>query len=224
VYTLTIVLFFLGIGRNFVTLILLFLFEILQNLNYLTLNGGDNLLKFILIYYVFTNSFEYFSLQKPFNILPKKINNILSNLAVLSICFHLCLSYFISSIHKLHTDVWFNGVALYYILNLDRFKGTYLNDILSRNGIFVTVSTYGTIIIELLFPILIWVKKVKPYLIISATFLHLSIYILMMLYDFEILFIMCYGFFFDDVEIKKIYHKIFKANSKYDIVIKKIIY
>ena len=45
-----------------------------------------------------------------------------SNLAGFSICLHLCFIYFISAIHKIHADVWFNGVATYYTFNIERFK------------------------------------------------------------------------------------------------------
>lgn len=74
IYVILIVLYFFGIGKNLTALILFFFYEILQNLCPSILNGGDNLLKFIMIYMIFIDSYNYFSIK------PKilKIKNILS--------------------------------------------------------------------------------------------------------------------------------------------------
>jgi len=59
----------------------------------------------------------------------------------------------------------------------------------------VTLGTYFTLAFELLFPILIWYKKHRLWLLISGVFLHLGIYVTMMIFDFEIYFVAIYGFF-----------------------------
>jgi len=93
------------------------------------------------------------------------------------------------------------GVANYYILNLDRFKGTSSSKYISKNYIFVTLSTYVTMFWELSFPYLIWTKKLKITLIAIGVLLHLAIYIFFMIHDFEILFIATYILFFTDREL-----------------------
>ena len=123
---------------------------------------------------------------------------------------HLCLIYFISAIHKIHADVWFNGVATYYTFASERFGGTKYNKYLVQSGVFVTVTTYFTLLWELSFCFLVWVKKVRIYLLLGGALLHLGIYVFMMIHDFQILYIMVYGFFFTDDELKSYYNK-FKA-------------
>ncbi|WP_162074128.1 hypothetical protein [Chryseobacterium fistulae] len=169
--------------------------DVLQKLCPHILNGGDNLLKFILLYMVFANSFTYFCIHKS---KEKKdsISNVLSNLSVLSICIHLCLIYFISALHKTNATVWFHGVATYYTFQLERFSGTSLNSILAKNSYFVVISTYFTLILELYYPVLVWFKKPKTIVILCMISLHAGIAVFMMLYDFQFIFILVQGFFY----------------------------
>jgi hypothetical protein len=196
IYIFLLLLFLFGFGKNLTGLALFLFYDILQKLCPQVLNGGDNYIRFILLYYVFSDSFEYFSINKGYRQRYSRIKNFLSNLAGLSICIHLCLIYFISAINKIHSDVWFNGVATYYTMNIDRFRGTEFNRLLSQNSLFVTITTYGTWLLELCYPFLVWFRQTKIVVIILMIFLHLGIGIFMMLYDFQLAFIMAQGFFF----------------------------
>lgn len=180
-----------GIFKNITTILLCLCNFILTDTFAIFGNGGDNFLYFIMIYMSFTNSYSYFSISKYNETL---FTNMISNLGVYAILLHLCLIYFMSAIHKIHSDVWFNGVATYYILNLDRFCSP-INYLFCKNAFFIAFSTYSTILFEIFFPVLVWFKKTKNYVLISGILMHLGIYFFMMIYDFEILFIMIYGFF-----------------------------
>lgn len=218
-YLTLIVLFLFGIGRNFTAFGIFICLEIQQRLCYTILNGGDNLFKFAVLYMIFINSYEFFVLKKKVNV-PSKISSLISNLATYSILIHLCLVYFISAVHKIHADVWFNGVANYYILSSERFRGTPINPQLAKNGVFVTFTTYLTIAIELFYPILIWLKKTRNIMIFLALSLHIGIYIFMMIYDFQIVFIAIQGFFIPNKIWLYWYtaiRKKFNFLSKYDI-------
>jgi hypothetical protein len=196
-YLTLIILYLFGIGRNLTALGVFICLEIQQRLCHTVLNGGDNLFKFVVLYMVFINSYEYFVIKKSAKI-KSGLSNLVSNLAAYSICIHLCLVYFISAIHKIHADVWFNGVANYYILSSERFRGTPYNTSLARSGLFVTLTTYFTILVELFYPVLIWLKKTRILMIIAALVLHIGIYIFMMIYDFQIVFMVIQGFFIPD--------------------------
>lgn len=215
-YITLILLFLFGIGKRFTALLLFFSVEIIQNLAWTTLNGGDNLLKFVILYFVFVDSFSRFSI-KPITYKKeefKKLNNFVSNIAGYSICIHFCLVYFVSAVHKLNADVWFNGVATYYVLGSERFQGTPWNLSLIKNGVFVTLSTYGTILIELGFPFLVWFKKTRNVMILLAISLHMGIGIFMMLYDFQILFVVMLGVFVSQEQWELISRKVYQFFSK----------
>ncbi|GAA5041468.1 hypothetical protein GCM10011506_43180 [Marivirga lumbricoides] len=204
------VLMLFGIGKRITILFVFLLFELFQRMNGLVLNGGDNLMKFILLYMCFADSFDYFSIQQTHykGGSKNKINNLITNLAAFSIIMHLCLAYFVSGIFKLHSDVWFNGVASYYTLSLERFQGTPFNNQLAQNGYFVTITTYGTLFLELYFPVLIWIKKIRYPLLIAGILLHLSIFSLMMIYDFQFVFIMVYCLFLSNKEWETLFAKV----------------
>ncbi len=210
VFVFFLLLFLFGLGKNFTALIIYLLYDILMKLCPQILNGGDNFFKFILLYLVFADSFQYFSLEKYKESRFAGPRNFLSNLAGLSVCIHLCFIYFISAIHKLHADLWFNGVATYYIFSSDRFNGTPFNTALSKNTVFVVFSTYGTILIELFYPVLVWVKKLTKTMVVLAALLHLGIAVFMMLYDFQTIFIFAQGFFFTNEQWLRQYER-FKA-------------
>lgn len=194
-----------GIGKH-LTAFLLFFSVVLYFEPFVFLaNGGDNLLYFILIYMTFTNSYRYLTLYKQYK--TSSLGNIFSNLASFSIMLHMCLAYFISGIHKVNADVWFNGVATYYIWQLERFNAP-ITDLFYKNSVIIAVTTYTTILFEILFPFLIWFKQLRPLLLIFGIILHLGIYFTMMIYDFEILFIMIYGFWISNNKWKHIFYKI----------------
>jgi len=197
------ILFAFGIFRYFTPLLLYISVEIVQRAYPFILNGGDNLLKFLLLYMIFTDCYRYFTLNNSTGQKKDSISYFVNQISVLSIKIHLSLIYFVSAIFKLNAKVWFSGVATYYTLQLERFKGTEMNNILAKNGIFVTLSTYITLIWELAFPFLAWHKTGKYVVFALGIMIHLGIYIFMMIHDFEILFMMCYGFFISDEEWKK---------------------
>jgi len=195
VYIFLIGMYAFGVGRYFTAVLLFLCFEIIQRLCHVILNGGDNLMKFCLLYMVLIDSYRYFSLTKARSIKFSSYRNFISNIGGYLICIHTCIVYFFSAAHKIHADVWFNGIATYYTFLLERFKGTGLNDHLGRNGFFVTVTTYATLLIEISYPFLVWFRQTKLPVIICAVLMHISIYVFMMIYDFQIVFIAVQGFF-----------------------------
>lgn len=195
-----------GVGKNVTVLLLFITVDIIQRLNGYLLNGGDNFLKFILLYMAFVNSFTRFALSPK----PKITDNnswafLLHKGGLLSIKIHLCLIYFISGLAKANAKVWYNGVATYYTLNLERFAATSYNKVLSQNGYFVTLSTYATLLWELAFPLTVWISKLRIPTLVLGLFFHLGIYFLMMIHDFEILFMAAYGLFISDSEWSRFY-------------------
>ena len=196
-YIVVIVLNIAGIGR-WGTAFLLFLFQyLLQQMNYTILNGGDIMVRLMLFYMIFANSYQYFVLFKEKNTASKerKLQNLISNLAAFSIMFQLCLTYFLSGMEKLLDPIWWNGAGTYYALSMERFIGTPYNQYLVQFKWFNLITNYFTIAFELSFPFLIWIKKFRNPLMITGIIFHLSIYVFMMIYGFQIVFILMYGLF-----------------------------
>lgn len=120
-------LFLFGVGRNIVPVVLFLLNEIIQGANYSILNGGDNFLKFILLYLCFGNCYKYFSLNDTGinNKRLRLVDNLFTNISILATKTHLCIIYYITGIAKLNSDTWLKeGVGTYYSFLAERFQGT----------------------------------------------------------------------------------------------------
>jgi hypothetical protein len=87
---------------------------------------------------------------------------------------------------------------MYYIWNIERFQGLRLNSILAQNGALVTFVTYSVMLWELYFPALVWLPKVRVPFLLLGVGMHVGIWLSMMIYDFEVLFVITYGVFFQD--------------------------
>lgn len=209
-YTTSLILYVFGVGRRYIAIMTFILFDLIQRMSYITLNGGDNLLKFIFLYLCFADSFRYLSIKKSkpnFTQISDapNLSIFINNLVVLSIKIHLCCAYLLSTFYKLNTEVWFNGLATYYTLSVERFQGTPWNQILAKNGFWVTITTYSTLAIELSFPFLVWFRQTKLFITVATIVLHFGIFIFMMIYDFQIIFIFLHIFFFNDNDIKSLW-------------------
>lgn len=88
-----------GIGKYFIAALVFFFYEIMQRLCPIILNGGDNILKFLILYMVFLNSYDYFSISRyrPLNTKIKYFSVFFSNVSGFSICIHICFVYFVSA-------------------------------------------------------------------------------------------------------------------------------
>ena len=208
-YLLIIALNIAGIGRWITAIFLFLMVYVLQQMNFAILNGGDIMVRLILLYLIFADSYQYFVVVKKKNVDDdrRKLANLVSNLAAVSLMLQLCTAYFLSGLDKLNDTYWLNGEGTYYALSMERFIGTPLNKYIVQYKWINLVSNYATLAFELFFPLLIWIKKFRKPLLIAGLIFHLSIYIFMMLYGFEIVFILMLGLFLPNDQLVHLYQK-----------------
>jgi len=205
-YIVVIILNILGVGRWITATVLFVMLDTLQKLNTSIVNGGDNMARLVLLYLIFASSYDYFVLYKTKIKNPerKRMLNMMSNAAAYSLMLQLCLSYLCSGLGKLTNELWKNGTALYYTMSMDRFTGTPWNKHLAANALFVKIGTYYTLVFEIAFSFLVWINKFRKPFIIAGLLLHLFIYVFMMLYGFEEVFILLLGLFLTNDEALRI--------------------
>ena len=196
-YVASILLFIAGIGRWLTAIIVFTMINIVQNMNMSIVNGGDMMARLIVFYLIFANSYQYFVLfkEKRPGVQEQQFTNLLSNLAAFSIMLHLCIAYFSSGMLKLMDPYWWRGEALYYAFQMERFIGTPLNRYITQYPLLSVAGTYAALAFEILFPVLIWFKKLRKPLLVIGILFHLSIYIFMMIYAFQVVFVLIYGLF-----------------------------
>src|ERR1700741_2625710 len=163
----------------------------IHNFVYPTLTAGDFLLNQLLFFNIFFN---------PRSGSNSKINDLktsLHNISLAGIKVQICLAYFFAAWFKVGDPSWLNGTAIYDTFHIP----TFTNDLLSGLSIFVcTLLTWSTLCYQILFPVLIWLRPAKIYLLAFGVTQHLFIALGMGLFSFGIIMIICYVLFlkYDD--------------------------
>ena len=165
---------------------------------YLAFTGGEVLVNLILFYLIF--------IQKPKHDdgIFHDIQQILSNTFYWIILIQICILYFFSSFYKMFDYHWYEGSAIMYISRIDAYSSYLFETIFAENLVLSMIATYVTLAYQVLFPILVWFKKIKiPFLIVGTLF-HLGIAFGMGLFTFGVIMIIVYILFLDESHIKKI--------------------
>jgi len=102
----------------------------------------------------------------------------------------MAVVFFFSGVHKLRGDAWWSGDAVWQVFAYEEYYNRFLLDLLASHYWLVNIATYGTILIELSYPFLIWQRRSRPYMLAAAIFLHLQFAFLMNLYFFSFIMIM----------------------------------
>ena len=102
----------------------------------------------------------------------------------------MAVLFFYSAISKLRGDDWWSGDAVWFVFTTDEYYNRFLLNVLASHYWLVNVATYGTILIEIAFPFLIWQRRTRPYLLAAAIFLHPQFALLMGLFYFSFVMIM----------------------------------
>lgn len=201
----------LGIGRNIVSILLFISLVLLNNINDRINNSGDEMSLLLMFYLSLANTYSYFTLfkRKPFEERKEKLYNLLSNLAAYSIVINLCLAYFFAGVFKLLDPYWQNGTSLHYFLNDDRYS------VFAAGGkhvqfpaLFLYIVNYGTLILELTFPVLICYKRYRSWVLLLCFLMHLGIYTFLMVYAMSVIFVLQYGMFYSNDEMLALAGKI----------------
>lgn len=142
----------------------------------ITHDGGDNVLRIVLLYMLFLRT-------SPGRAGPGRFFH---NLAVIGIYLQLCLLYFVAGTLKLDGDVWKNGTALYYVTQVNWFTPPWpwLQE-LFKNPWVVTAATYSAVIYQLGFPFMLLNRFHLVWVPVGLAF-HLGIGVAMGLVSFSL--------------------------------------
>lgn len=102
----------------------------------------------------------------------------------------MALLFFYSGVGKIAGEDWWNGDAVWIVFTTHEHYSKIVLDLLASHYWIVNAATYGTILIEIAFPFLIWQRATRPYLLAGALFLHAQFAILMGLIYFSFVMMM----------------------------------
>lgn len=160
--------------------------------------GGEVLIGLFLFYLLFIGR------TKSKDPLIKLIQNALNNTFTYAIVIQFLSVYIISSWWKLLDEGWMSGFALLHAMNIDTYSFFGIGEFLYDHIWISKVLTYLSIIYQVSFPMLVWNKKIKPYLLISGVLFHLSIAIFMGIFSFGLIMIIGYVLFLNNRQIDQL--------------------
>jgi hypothetical protein len=106
-----------------------------------------------------------------------------ANLCLRMIQLHLCVIYATAGLAKLQGEAWWNGTAFGLLLGNSEFRPFDMTWLVLM-PYFVNLATHITVAFELLYPVLIWTRWFRPFLLALAVLLHLGIAFVMGLTEF----------------------------------------
>jgi hypothetical protein len=198
---------FLGFRPRIATLALAYVHMSLQYRNPFILNSGDRLFMIIAFLAAFAPLSQRFSvdawLRARKGIAAPEVN--LWGQRLISI--QIAYVYLNSVTAKLGNAGWYKGYALREVLASPVFaEWPYYLPV----GPLVWFLTYSTLAFELSFPLLVWFKRVRPFLLLGGIVFHVSIDVLMIIPIFSYIMIATYPVFLSDTEATWLLEKIFR--------------
>ena|ERR1700741_4089994 len=160
----------------------------LDNRIYLMNTGGEQLLNILLFYLMFVS---------PSNKRTTELTNCFDNTFIAACKIQVILVYALSALYKLLQPEWLNGSALFYVFNMDEFTVAFLQKV-SENKVLVVIMTYFALAYQVLFPLLVFIKRIKKPLLICGIILHTGIALSAGLLNFSLIMICCYFLFVNE--------------------------
>ena len=165
----------------------------LVNSTYLLNSGGHHLMLIVLFFLGFINERE----TKAGN-----WSNALNKGAVLAIQIQVCMVYFVSALYKLLGDSWMEGSAIWHSLLLEEYSLPIMNQLIDESNFVFIFMTYFLLGFQLLFPILIWLRATRKWILILGLCMHAFIAIGLGLLDFGLAMIAAYAVFDESICFK----------------------
>ena len=165
----------------------------LHGQNPLLLDGGDNLLRLLLLFLVLTDNNLYLAVgarrrRERLRHRPggRSARFFVHNCGVLLMVFQVLALYGAAVLWKLAGDPWRDGTALYYVSRATEFAYRPPPSFLVENPVLVTLLTYGVIVSQVA---IVWftVRRKRPFLVLgTALALHIGIAVSMGLITFSV--------------------------------------
>jgi hypothetical protein len=188
-------LLFLSLGLLGVYPRVMILGAILTNRNLLnrawtTTDGGTNINELFLIYLALMNTSGKPVSRALGRIRPWVVG--VSNCALAMTRIQLALVYLTAGVAKLDGPLWQNGTALFYILQERYYTDPVVGPFLLKHPVILALGTYFTLAFQFAFPVLIWSRRARPWLLLLGVGLHLGIAFAMGLFFFGWMMILSY--------------------------------
>ena len=165
--------------------------------------GGEVLLSILLFYLMFIHE----------NKKNDFLQNLLNNTFYYVMLIQIMLLYFFSTYFKLFDTNWTNGMALIYVSEIPFYSNRLFYNLAHISIPLSKLITYAVLAYQFLFPILVWIPKIKLPFLLFGVILHLGIAFGMGIFTFGIVMIICYILFLNDNQLKTFTQKFNISND-----------
>ncbi len=208
-----------------------------QERNPLLGDGGDNLMRIVLLFLVAVNTGAHFSvtgvhraggrrwgvqlrpLWESVQTFIRPVLAVVHNFGVLLILVQLGMLYMSTGLYKAMGELWQSGTALYYIMRVDEFSWPGIAEIIYRNPYLVVLGTYGTVVFEVTFFPSLFSRWTRYAMIVTGACFHTGIALLMGLVTFGWSMLSVYPLLATDEEYRRLvawFHRRFDLVVFYD--------
>lgn len=191
-----VVLFTLGYRTRIVLPVMLVLLVSLQSNNPYLLNGGDTLMRITLLFMLFANLSEHYSLDAlrrsrrgstPRRLVPAYLSNAAHNVGLVLCCAQIVVVYLVSGVFKLTGTDWLDGTALFYALRLDAFAAyPAINEMIWQSSLLIHLATWAALWAQTLLPLALLWRPTRALFLITLMGMHAGIALFLGLWPFSL--------------------------------------
>lgn len=163
-------------------------------MNPVILDGGNNLSQLLLFYLCFIE----LGGAGPAGSKRRALANSVSNCALFVAQLQVVAVYLCAGLYKVNGELWQNGMALFYIFQVDEYTHPLVHDLMLSAPWLSVIGTYFTLAFQLSFPWVVWQRGWPRRLVISAgIMLHTGIALVMGLFAFGMVMCLVYTLFLE---------------------------
>jgi hypothetical protein len=205
----------IGFGNRWVSA-LIGIFVIYLNQAFLQRNvsvmfGADQIGGIFLLYLALTDHSRYLSLQSFFKkrkqIGSEKSKGLLTPVFYRLIQVQLCVVYAYTGFEKLRGASWWDGTALWSVFANPQFVITDMTWTRNFPWLIVFVS-FSTILFEIYFPIAVWIRPLRKYVLGFGVLFHTGIALIMALYGFALVMMAPYILFIEPLLLENFLNRL----------------
>jgi hypothetical protein len=170
------------------------------------MDGGDALAATATCFLLLTRCYSAFTVRR---VRPKPagvIANVCNNTGLLLLATQVAIVYLMAGLYKVQGQLWQDGTALYYILNVPEFFLPGVTPLVVQSDWVLVIGAYTTVLASVFFPVLVLFRAGRPIAVAAMLTFHLAIAVLMGLTSFALV-MAAYDLLFVNHHVDRMRHR-----------------
>jgi len=201
----------LGVFGRLAALVSFILHLAFMQRNFAIVYGADIVASFFLFALIFMDNSRHLSvlnlLRKTKERAPSAVNEIFSTVGVRLAQIQLCIIYGYTGLEKLKGPSWWDGTAVWAVLGNQQimmFDATWLKSF----PLLIAFMTHSTVLWEVYFPALVWIRPIRKWVLLFGIFLHGMIAVSVGLVFFSAIMVSVYFLFVSPHWLENKFHSL----------------